>query len=203
VVLELPATGEGAMGNDIVVKDRRKLPAKATPARLCSDDGQHVVLRRPATGNDFFAGLYRGILLVDSGTWGKSRTLTLHPLAGGKEPLTVGYNGNLPVRARAAALYFYKSMEVKGSKCESSFFSEKMEPEACDEHAHAMWRCFQDAAGGRLDATLDPFEGGISRRDASGQCQLEFMEQLRLDLNTFQVTPTGHVDGSGYLTAVD
>lgn len=202
VVLEIQAQGEGAMGNDIVVKDRRKLPAKATPAQLCADDGQHVVLRRPAKWNDFFAGLYRGLLLVDSGT-SSSRTLTLHPLAGGKAPLTVGYNGNLPVRARGAAIYLYEFMTAKGSKCESSFFSEKMEPEACVEHAHALWLCLQNDAGGRLDATPDPFEGGSSRDNGSGQCQLEVMEQFRVAVDTFQVTPTGHVDGSVYLTAVD
>lgn len=203
VVLERPAQDEEAGGSDILVKDRRKLSAKATVAQLCADDGQHVVLRRPATGNDSFAGLYRGFLLVDSGTWTRSRTLTLQPLTGGKAPLTVGYNGNLPVRARGAALYFYDSLEVKGSKCASSFFAEKLEPEACVERAHAMWRCLQDGAGGRLDATPDPFERGISRDGATGQCQLEILEQVRVGLDTFQVTPTGHVDGSGYLTAVD
>ncbi len=105
VVLEKSSEDEEGMGgNDILVKDRRKLPAKATPAQLCVDDGQHVVVRRPAKDADFFAGIYRGLLLVDSGTWGKSRSLTFEPLAGGKEPKSVGYNGNLPVRARGGRL---------------------------------------------------------------------------------------------------
>jgi hypothetical protein len=92
---------------------------------------------------------------------------------------------------------------VKGPKCKATFFAEKMEPEACIQHGAAMWNCIQDDAGGRLDATPDPLAGAFDRQHASGQCQIEFYEQVRVSLDTFQLTPTGHVDGSGFLTAVD
>jgi hypothetical protein len=201
VVLEKPSKEQG---NDVVVKDRRKLAPKATPAQLCADDGQHVLLKRPAQEEDFFAGIYQGFLLIDSGT-GVERSLILHSLADGKKATEVTYFGDLPVRAHGTSLYWFNPPSVKSKKCPPSLFKSETSKQQCRKEAAAMWQCVQQDAAPRLDATPDPFShpGAIDDSTSTNECQLRLLEQYRLELGTMAVTPTGHVWGRGHLTAVD
>lgn len=201
VVLEKPAQD---MGSDIVVKDRRKYAPKATPAQLCADDGQHVLLKRPAQENDFFAGIYQGFLLIDSGTGGEQRSLILQTLADGKKAAEILYLDAGPVRAQGTSLYFFAAPALRSKKCEVDFFKSGMPKEQCRKQAHVMWQCVQQETAPRLDVTPDPFShpGAFDDTTSTNDCQLMLMEQFRLDLGNMAVTPTGHVWGRGYFTAV-
>jgi len=202
VVLEKPTQEDS--GNDVIVKNRQKLAPKATAAQLCADDGQNVLLKRPNVDSDFFAGIYQGFLLIDSGT-GSQRSLIVHALADGKKLVEVSYFGDLPVRATGTSLYFFNDVEVKSKKCEASFFKNEVSEQQCKKEADTLWQCVQKDAAPRLDATPNPFShpGSFDRTDPTNVCQLWLKEQNRLDLKTLTVTPTDHVWGRGYLTAVD
>jgi hypothetical protein len=192
------------LGNDIVVKDRRKYGAKATPAQLCADDGQHVLLKRLAQENDFFAGIYQGFLLVDSGT-GAQRSLILQPLAGGKKAAEFTYYSEFPVRALGTSLYWFDTPALQSTKCETRFFKSGVPKAQCRKHADVLWQCVQQEAAPRLDATPNPFShpGAFDEGTSTDECQLLVMEQRRLDLGNLSITPTGHVWGRGYFTAVE
>ncbi|HEX8698221.1 MAG TPA: hypothetical protein VF815_05250 [Myxococcaceae bacterium] len=200
VVLEKPTQDDS--GNDVIVKDRRKLAPKATAAQLCADDGQNVLLKRPNEDSSYFAGIYQGLLLIDSGT-GEGRSLVVHALADGKKLTEVYYRGEYSVRVLGTSLYFFDYVDVKSKKCEPSFFKNEMSEQQCRKEAHALWQCIQRDAAPRLDATPNPFShsGAFDDTNKGNQCQLSLMEQSRLDLKTMTVTPTGHVWAMGLFIA--
>ncbi len=123
----------------------------------------------------------------------------------GKKAAEFTYYSEFPVRAQGTSLYWFDTPALQSTKCETRFFKSGVPKAQCRKHADVLWQCVQQEAAPRLDATPNPFShpGAFDETTSTDECQLLLMEQRRLDLGNLSITPTGHVWGRGYFTAVE